>query len=76
MRIRSTRWRGFPSTQIASGGDADGAICLWDTATGHTSLIYTDRSDAIWSIAWSAKSQAIASASQDGTVQVWRPTLS
>ncbi|HEX6817183.1 MAG TPA: WD40 repeat domain-containing protein [Ktedonobacterales bacterium] len=62
-------------TQIASGGD-DGAIRVWDATTGHTALIYTGHTDVIWQIAWSPRSQEIASTSQDGTAQVWRPVAS
>ena len=39
-------------------------------------LIYTGHTDVIWRLAVAPNGQEVASASQDATVQVWKPTHS
>jgi WD40 repeat protein len=55
---------------------SDGKIVrLWDATTGRSILHYTGHSGDVFDLAWSPDGSLIASASTDGTVQVWRPQV-
>ena len=43
--------------------------------TGKAIVTYTGHTDAVERVAWSPDGTMIASASADGTVQIWRPQL-
>lgn len=54
---------------------SDGKVVhVWD-ASGRPILQYTGHSDDVFGLAWSPDGALIASASADGTVQVWRPQV-
>jgi WD40 repeat protein len=48
-------------------------VRIWSATTGQTALAYSGHSNIIWKVAWSLDDMRIASASQDGTVQLWQP---
>ncbi|GCB21817.1 vegetative incompatibility protein HET-E-1 [Aspergillus awamori] len=55
---------------LASGSD-DGAIKLWDTATGTEQQTLTGHSDSVWSVAFSPDGRTLASGSDDKTIKLW-----
>lgn len=65
---RAVAWS--PDSRIvASGGYHD--VCLWDVATGKLRARLSGHTNQIYSMAWSAASGLLASASSDGTVRLW-----
>jgi len=58
-------------TRIASGGQDDHTVKVWDVRTGEALVTYAGHSDSVERVAWSPDGTRIASASYDGTVQVW-----
>ena len=61
--------------RIASGGDGiyHNYARVWDASTGQMIVMYHGHSDIVFDVAWSPEGSMIASASVDGTVQVWKP---
>jgi WD40 repeat protein len=55
---------------LASGG-SDGAVRVWDTATGDCRHTLTGHTDGVGSVAFSPDGATVASGSSDGTVRVW-----
>ena len=47
-------------------------VRVFDTTTGKVLLTYNGHSSLAWSVSWSPDGTRIASASEDGTVQVWQ----
>lgn len=65
---RAVAWS--PDSRIvASGGYHD--VCLWDVATGTLRARLTGHTNQVYSLAWSAPSALLASASSDGTIRLW-----
>jgi WD40 repeat protein/tRNA A-37 threonylcarbamoyl transferase component Bud32 len=50
---------------------APGELKLWDWTTGKPARPLSGHSDLIWSVAFSPSERLLASASEDGTAQVW-----
>ena len=55
---------------LASGGD-DGAIKIWEVATGTELRTLTDHSEVVRSLAYSPDGRYLASGSQDKTTKIW-----
>jgi WD40 repeat protein len=53
----------------------DNSVKVWDVQTGKAIVTYTGHTDSVERVAWSPDGTMIASASVDGTVQVWRPQV-
>jgi WD40 repeat protein len=51
-------------------GDAT-QVEVWDVQTSSINSTYTGHTDIVTSVSWSPCSRYIASASKDGTVQIW-----
>ena len=56
--------------RIASGG-FDGAVKVWDAATGREVFTCDGHTDQVWDVAFSPDGRRIASAGHDGTVRIW-----
>ena len=79
--VFSVAWS--PNGQRIASGSSDGLIEVWDALTGQHVYTYRGHADmylnhytsgndaAVNSLTWSPNSKKIASASSDGTVQVW-----
>ncbi|MBD1831637.1 serine/threonine protein kinase [Cyanobacteria bacterium FACHB-472] len=59
------------STLLASGGDGNNSIELWNLQTGQLLRTLKGHSDAVYAVAFSPDGQKIASGSGDGTIKVW-----
>ncbi len=68
-----TPWRGRPMGR-ALLQEAWITVKVWGAASGNTLKTYSGHSDQVQSVAWSPDSTRIASASNDGTVQIWQAT--
>ncbi|GCE11526.1 WD40 repeat domain-containing protein [Tengunoibacter tsumagoiensis] len=74
-RVRSVAWS-HDGKYLASG-DELGKVFVWDATTIKTLVVYTGHRGAITTVLWSpasagrAADTSIASASYDGTVQIW-----
>jgi WD40 repeat protein len=60
-----------PDGQRIVTGGGNGAIRVWNTATGQEMLCFEGHKDRVWSVAFSPDGQRIVSASDDGTVKIW-----
>jgi WD40 repeat protein len=58
-------------TLLASAGD-DGAVRLWDAATGVPVRTLTGHSGCVLAVAFSPDEALLASAGDDGAVRLWR----
>jgi len=47
-------------------------VRVFDTTTGKVLLTYNGHTSLAWCVSWSPDGTRIASASEDGTVQVWQ----
>ena len=54
------------------GNNNNSLLQVFDAMTGKLLLTYRGHASLAWSIAWSPDGKRIASASEDGTVQVWQ----
>jgi WD40 repeat protein len=54
-----------PKGKIVASGDADGAVALWDVATGHELLDLGDEGSKISTVAFSPDGTILASAGKD-----------
>jgi WD40 repeat protein len=57
-------------TEIASGG-GDGAVRVWQVATGKDLDTFTGHTDLVYAVAWSPDGTKIVSGSRDHTVRIW-----
>ncbi|MGH3755384.1 MAG: NB-ARC domain-containing protein [Pseudonocardiaceae bacterium] len=60
--------------QLASAGDYDRMVRVWDTATGTQLHALSGHTGGMRSVAWSPDATRLASASDDTTVRVWKAT--
>jgi transcription initiation factor TFIID subunit 5 len=61
-----------PNGKTVASADIDGAIILWDLASG--ALVKRMRGHGkggVWSLTWSVESSVLVSGGADGTVRVW-----
>jgi WD40 repeat protein len=59
------------SKEAAWGNGGDNSVQVWNIAAQKELVSYTGHSDVVFRVAWSPDGKEIASASHDGTVQVW-----
>ena len=59
-----------PGAQFIEVGPGDNTVKIWSTDDTGEVLTFAGHTDAVWSLAFSADGQALASASFDGTVQI------
>ncbi len=83
--VRAVAWSA-DGKYVASGSgssdsySADNTVRIWDSTSGDTLFIYRGHHDPVLAIAWTARNPSsfsghgsrIASASKDGTVQIWQ----
>lgn len=60
-----------PDGQWIAGGSLDGAIYLWDSASGATSAVYRWHQGLVFAVAFSPDGKLLASTSDDGKICVW-----
>lgn len=65
--LRALCWS--PDDRIAAGG-AEGAVRVWEVASGRLCFSALEHADAITGLAWAQTGTWLISASRDGTVQV------
>ncbi len=58
---------------IATAGDYDGEVQLWDPATGDHLATLTGHTDKVSDAAWSPDGTRLATASYNGEVRLWDP---
>lgn len=56
---------------LASGGERDNNVLVWDIRTGQCRHVLTDHTGIIHGLAFSPDGQILASASYDRTIRVW-----
>jgi WD40 repeat protein/serine/threonine protein kinase/tetratricopeptide (TPR) repeat protein len=67
--VRAVAWN-RDSRRLASAG-WDGAVKVWEAATGREAFTFRGHAGPVNSVAWSPDGTRLASASWDGTVKVW-----
>lgn len=70
-RVNSVAWSP-DGTRLASGSD-DGAVCVWDPASGLVVAVLTGHDGGVSSVAWSPDSIRLASGGDDGVIRIWDP---
>ena len=60
-----------PDGRSLASGSRDGAVRVWDAASGKQALALEGHRLSVNSVAWSPDGRSLASASSDGTVRVW-----
>ena len=60
------------SKTLATGGDYDGSIKLWDIASGKELNTLSGPTDMVTSIAFAPDGSMLAAGSKDGTVRLWK----
>jgi WD40 repeat protein len=60
-----------PNGEIVAGGYNDGKVKLWDVETRKVIATWTEHTDVVFTLCWSADGERVASGSWDGTARVW-----
>jgi WD40 repeat protein len=55
---------------LASAGDEDGSVCVWEVASGEQVLCFQGQ-EAVWALAFSPDGLRLASGGVDQTITVW-----
>jgi WD40 repeat protein/tRNA A-37 threonylcarbamoyl transferase component Bud32 len=64
-----------PKTGRLAMGSGEGAIRVWDPASGRLLLVLLGHQREITSLAWSPDGATLATTSEDGTTRLWDPML-
>src|SRR5207253_1410608 len=63
-----------PDGKLLASAGGDGAVRLWDPATGHPAGAPLDGGQVgVFGVAFSPNGKLLASAGADGTVELWNP---
>jgi WD40 repeat protein/serine/threonine protein kinase len=60
-----------PDDRLVAVGTRGHTVCVWERATGRWRHIFRGHGGTVWGVAFTPNGKALASASADGTVQVW-----
>ena len=62
-----------PGGQILASGSADGAVKLWDAASGKSTATLRGHTDRVWSVAFSPDGKTLASGAgrMDKSIKLW-----
>ena len=75
-KISCVAWNGYHKSVLASS-DYEGAITVWDTATGQKRHVYQEHEKRCWSVDFNlVDTNLIASGSDDFTVKLWATNAS
>lgn len=75
-KISCVAWNGYHKSVLASS-DYEGAITVWDTATGRKRHVYQEHEKRCWSVDFNlVDTNLIASGSDDFTVKLWATNAS
>ncbi|XP_037093329.1 E3 ubiquitin-protein ligase COP1-like [Pollicipes pollicipes] len=75
-KISCVAWNGYHKSVLASS-DYEGAITVWDTATGQQRHVYQEHEKRCWSVDFNlVDTNLIASGSDDFTVKLWATNAS
>src|SRR6202022_3844548 len=66
--VRAVAWS---SEGILASASADKTVRIWGSFNKQSNFVYRGHSAGVNALAWSPDSTQIASASDDGTVQMW-----
>ncbi len=63
-------------TQLATGGAGrDPTVRLWDVETGRSRHVFMGHTNRIWCVVFAPDGRRLATASRDGTIKLWNPTV-